>query len=398
MQFAMATPTPTAATILIATDSVTDAALVEHLLSSEFDHIFVSTDPHKAPGDFMRHRPSVLVLAFNTLDKSECYYRELNRLCDVVQQHPHRTVILCNKDEVKRAYKLCQKDSFDDYNLFWPMTHDSSRLLMSIHHALRELSTLKTDRPSAAEFADQARHLAELEKTLDQQIMQGGHHIEAASRAMEQAAQNIGAALDGFSRKLISGALPDSVEVKNADGLENEINRFKREEVQPHLSAATESTHPLKQWAQEFKQEFMPLLESASAMNAMADRIRPTVLVVDDNEVQRKMIGKLLEAQNYHLIFAANGIQALGILHRTRPDIILMDMMMPDMDGMETTRRLKAIPGVAKTPVIMITGHSEEKIVADCLKAGAIDFVVKPFVHATLIAKIVRALSAAVPS
>ena len=391
----MDTPTSTPATILIATDSVADAELVEMLLDLEFDHIVMSTDPDKAPGDFMRNRPDVLVLAFNTLEKSELYCQELRRLREGVHQHPHRTLILCHKDELKRAYELCKQESFDDYILFWPMTHDSSRLLMSIHRALRELAALESEGPSADEFAAQTRHLEELEKTLNQQIVQGDLHIEVANRAMEQAVLEIGAALDGFSRRLISGVLPDSVEVKNADGLEKEMSRFKREEVQPHLSAATESTQHLKQWAQEFKQECEPLLKSS---NALDERIRPTVLVVDDNEVQRKMIGKILEAQNYHLIFAANGIQALGILHRTRPDIILMDMMMPDMDGMETTRRLKTIPGVAKTPVIMITGHSEEKIVADCLKAGAADFIVKPFVHATLMAKIARALAAAVPS
>ena len=388
----MDTSASTAATILIATDSTTDAALVEKLLHPEFDHIFMSTDPDKLPGDFVRHRPSVLVLAFNILEKSERYYMGLYRLCEAVHQHPHRTVILCSKDEVKLAYELCKKDYFDDYILFWPMTYDMSRLAMSIHHALRELAALKGDGPSAAEFAAQARQLAELEKILAQQIAQGGLHIEAAGRAMEQAEQKIGTALDGFSQRLISGALPGSVTVKNADDLKKEISRFKREEVQQHFRTAAESAQPLKQWAREFKQECEPLMESARALNAMAERIRPIVLVVDDDEFQRKTIGKLLEEENYHLIFSSDGFEALNVLRKTRPDLILMDVMMPNMDGMETTRRLKTVPQFAKTPVIMITGKSEGKIVVDSLKAGAVGFVVKPFDRATLIAKIARAL------
>lgn len=398
MQPAMDTLAPSTATILIVTDITTDATLVKNLLSPEFDHVFMSTDPDKLPGDFVRHRPNVLVLAFNTLEKSERHYLGLYRLCKEVHQYPHRTVILCNKDEVRRAYELCKKDYFDDYILFWPMSYDMSRLAMSIHHALRELAALKSDGPSAAEFATQARHLAELEKILSQQVAQGGQHIEMASRAMEQAEQKIGTALDGFSQQLISGSPPGSATVKNADDLKKEISRIKREEIQQHFLAAAESAQPLKQWAHEFKQECEPLLETARALNAMAERIRPTVLVVDDDEFQHKIIAKHLEDENYHLIFATDGFEALSILRKMRPDIILMDVMMSDMDGIETTRHLKASPQLAKVPVIMITGKSEGQVVVDSLKAGAADFVVKPFDRATLIAKISCVLNATTPS
>jgi CheY-like chemotaxis protein len=196
------------AKILIATDRATDANLVKNLLRPEFDHVALSTDPASAVADFDHHRPDVLVLAFNELEKSERYYLGLFRLSQAIHEHPHRTVILCNKDEVKRVYESCMKNYFDGYVLFWPMTHDTSRLLMSVHYALRDLAALKGGGPSVAEFAAQARHLAELENMLDQQIAQGGHHIEAASLAIEQAKQKIGTALDGFSRQLISGIQP----------------------------------------------------------------------------------------------------------------------------------------------------------------------------------------------
>ncbi len=393
----MNTPKPTSANILVATDIIPDAALVRDMLNQEFDHVFTSTDPARAVTDFEQHRPDVLILAFNQLEKSERYYLGLYRLCKAVHQHPHRTVILCNKDEVKRVYELCMKDFFDDYVLFWPMTYDTSRLPMSVHYALRDLASLDSGGPSAAEFAAQARRLAELESLLDQQVVQGGQHIEAASRAMKKAEQEVGASLDGFSQRLINGELSDSVEIKNADGLKKEISHLKQDEIQ-HFRAAAESAQPLKQWAHEFKQECAPLMESARALNAMVERVRPTVLVVDDDEFQRKLLGKMLEAENYHIISATGGVDALNVLRKARPDVILMDVMMPDMDGMEATRRLKAIPHFAKTPVIMVTGKSEGNVVIDSLKAGASDFVVKPFDRATLIAKIAHALNAAAPS
>lgn len=146
----------TDATILIASDSVTDAALVKDLVITEFQQAFVSTDPDKLPKDFKDHQPSVLILAFKTLEKSERYYLGLYRLCKEIHQYLHRTVILCNKEEIKRAFELCKKEYFDDYVLFWPMTYDTPRLTVSVYHALRELAVLKSNGPSAAEFAAQA--------------------------------------------------------------------------------------------------------------------------------------------------------------------------------------------------------------------------------------------------
>lgn len=394
----MDTSSSAANTILIASDNAADAARVKGLLHAEFAQVHISTEPDKVPGDFVRYRPSVLVLAFDTLEKSERYYLELYRMCEEVHQQPLRTVILCNRHEIQRVYELCKKKYFDDYILFWPVSDDSSRLAMSIHHALHDLAALKSEGASMADFYNHARRLAELEKTLDRQIVQGGLQIDVASKAIQQASHGVGTALDSFAKRLITGALIDTVEVKNAEGMEQEINRFKREEIQPKFKTAIETTQPLKQWAENFKQECEPFLESARALNAMAEGIRPTILVVDDDEAQRIILNRLLTAKKYNVLFARDGLEALNVLRNKKPDLILMDIMMPNMDGMEAMRRLKLVPEFAEIPVVMITGKSEGDVVTDCKKAGAVDFVVKPYEHATLIGKIDRALrEAAMP-
>jgi len=382
----------TTVTILIASDSTADAALVKKLLDSEFDQVFVSTDPERAVEDFERRRPDVLVLAFDSLEKSERYYLGLYRLSAKGHLSAHRTVILCGKDEVKQVYQLCRKEHFDDYVLFWPMTNDAPRLPMAVHHALRDLLATRDHGPSVAEFAAQARRLAELEALLNRQMAQGCQHIEGAGHAMAHAEREIGAALDGFSRRLVQGELPEVLEIKSVAGLEREIDRFKREDIGRHLRSAAESVQPLHLWTDEFMQECAPLLETARALDALADRVQITVLVVDDDDFQRKIVAKILEAQNYRPVFAGSGVEALTILRKLRPDLILMDVVMPDMDGMETTRRLKAMPELAEVPVVMVTGKSEGNVVIDSLKAGAVDFVVKPFDRDTLMAKIERAL------
>jgi CheY-like chemotaxis protein len=155
------------AIILVASNNASNAALVKRFLEVKFDRVFTSTDPDQAVADLDRHRPDVLVLAFNSLEKSEHHYLELCRHGDTEYIHPHRTITLCDKDEVQRAYQLCREDFFDDYVLFWTKTNandDAPRLHISVYQALRELAALAA--PTTAEFIAQARRLETLESLL----------------------------------------------------------------------------------------------------------------------------------------------------------------------------------------------------------------------------------------
>ena len=117
-----------------------------------------------------------------------------------------------------------------------------------------------------------------------------------------------------------------------------------------------------------------------------------TILVVDDDELMLKLLRTALAQENYELMLAASGLEALNLLRKRRPDLILMDMEMPGLDGMETTSRIKSAEQFSTLPVIMVTGNSEKAIVASCLKAGATDFVVKPFNREVLLDKIHKLL------
>ena len=117
--------------ILVASDKTEDAALVKKLLDTEFGKVCTSTDPDQTAADFDRNRPDVLVLAFDSIEKSERHNLGLYRHSATIHVQPHRTIVLCGKEEVQRAFRLCREGIFDDYVLFWPMTHDAPRLPMS---------------------------------------------------------------------------------------------------------------------------------------------------------------------------------------------------------------------------------------------------------------------------
>ncbi|TAN70405.1 MAG: response regulator [Methylobacter sp.] len=373
--------------ILIATDNAEDAKVVKQQLDNEYENIFISTNPDQAAQDFDTYRPDVLVLAFNVLEKAERYYLGLFRISSVVHTHPHRTLILCNKDELRRVYELCQKDYFDDYILFWPTTHDFTRLAMAVYHAMQDLTALKAD-PSAVELAAQARRLAGLEYMLDRNLTEGSERVEAISHSIACVEQDVKVTLDGFSERLSQGDFSNLVEVKDAKGLQHEIGLLQQGAIHGSFHSAVESIEPLKTWAQTFQKECASHLESARALKTMVEKMPGTIMVVDDDDLMRKAFRTVLVEENYELMFAVGGIEALSLLRKRRPDLILMDMMMPGIDGLETIRRIKSDEQFSTIPIIMVTGNSEKTVVTNCLKAGAAGFVVKPFNRKTLLDKI----------
>lgn len=102
------------------------------------------------------------------------------------------------------------------------------------------------------------------------------------------------------------------------------------------------------------------------------------ILVVDDIEANRRLLQAKLEAQYHTVLLAENGQQALEVARREHPEIILLDVMMPGMDGYEVCRRLKADPATSYIPVVMVTALSDMEDRVKGLEAGAEDFLTKP--------------------
>ncbi|MEN0035584.1 MAG: response regulator [Cellvibrio sp.] len=111
------------------------------------------------------------------------------------------------------------------------------------------------------------------------------------------------------------------------------------------------------------------------------------VLVVDDAIDSIHMLNDVLEESNFTVLVALEGAQALTITRNIRPDIILLDAIMPNMDGFETCRQLKLNPQLADVPIIFMTGLSDTEHVVMGLSAGGVDYVTKPINPDELIAR-----------
>ena len=104
-----------------------------------------------------------------------------------------------------------------------------------------------------------------------------------------------------------------------------------------------------------------------------------TILIVDDDSGARDTLEALLAPEGYHLSLACNGVEALEKAKKLTPSLILLDVMMPEMDGFEVCRRLRSIPLLAEVPVIMVTALDDRDSRLQGIEAGADDFISKPF-------------------
>jgi CheY-like chemotaxis protein len=116
------------------------------------------------------------------------------------------------------------------------------------------------------------------------------------------------------------------------------------------------------------------------------------ILLVEDNELNRDMLSRRLCRRGHQVVEAADGEAALALAASERPDLILMDMSLPVMDGWEATRRLKAVPATRPIPVIALTAHAMVAEREESLAAGCDDFDTKPVEIERLLGKIARLL------
>jgi two-component system phosphate regulon response regulator PhoB len=116
------------------------------------------------------------------------------------------------------------------------------------------------------------------------------------------------------------------------------------------------------------------------------------ILVVDDEEDIRELVQLNLDREGYRVLTCETGEQALAVARAQTPDLIVLDLMLPGIDGLEVCKRLKADPNLQEIPVVMLTAKGEESDIVAGLELGADDYIIKPFSGKVLVARVRRLL------
>lgn len=120
--------------------------------------------------------------------------------------------------------------------------------------------------------------------------------------------------------------------------------------------------------------------------------MKPKLLLVEDNEQNRYLATFLLEQAGFEMMQAHNGREALELVHRERPALVLMDIQMPEMDGYEAARRMMEIPGCEHLPIVAVTSYAMAGDRARALKMGFAGYIEKPIETTTFVSTIRRFL------
>ena len=386
---------PVASTrILVASDSVANAAQIVRQVKDDFAESRASTAAGKVVEDFEQFEPDVLILAFDSLQKAQGYALDLYRHSQRASHQGHRSILLCHKDELREAFELCKKGSFDDYVLYWPLAQDGLRLTMSVWSAARQIVAAPALGPSNLDLIAHARQLGAMRALVEQQMSEGERRADSADGSLKQAERAIGTAIDDLARRLADRSASEIVDGKDPGGLTREFERLKNDPVSQAFKATATALAPAGSWPRQLKEKLEPHLNGLRAIGEKIGKVRPVVLVVEDDEFARKLMQRALEGTGYEVLFAPDGASALGLVRRIRPDLILMDVNLPDTDGVALTQKLKALPHLAEIPVLMLTGEARRETLESSMNAGAAGFIVKPFTRDALVAKLERFLSA----
>jgi len=378
--------------ILIASDAVGDAEAVRSILSEQYQSIFTTTEQSQAVEEFDAVRPAFLILAFDQIEKAERYYLHLYRTSKEIQTLQHKTILLCAKERVEHAYRLCKEKQFDEYVVYWPLTYDHLRIFMAMDHLIADLQKSDTNTVSE-DVLTKVRTLGTIVPAMESSLKSAETMIAKTADSVDGAAAEISAALLGMCDRLLKDGLSGALEVRDGAHVRSEFNRLQATQVLPKIDGMKQQIQSAKRDTEELIRNTQPKLEQMKTLNKTARTFTPQILLVDDDGFQSKLLSPVFVNEDIKLSYAASAARALSMLSKMSPSLILMDVHLPDVDGIQLTRKIKAMPRFREVPVIMITGSSEKRIVVESLKAGAVDFVVKPIDKEVLLGKIKKLLN-----
>lgn len=373
--------------ILILGESASDTEVVASVLRLEYLNIRVCSDADAFCALFDKVKPHVLLLAFKSLDLCESVYLNLHRRSEILHGHMHKTIVLCSKEQVQQAYKLCHEGVFDDYALFWPLVHDVKRLPMSVHIALEMLRHMQASHPweEMAALARRAEHIGE---RLSEQISQGRSVTDGVKAIASRAEQIVSGAVSSFTKGFVDSVIGDPSLIQNRERAAQEARRVGNALLVPVVEQVLESHKPVQKWVDSITQELAEQRASVQELAQAAGKLRTRVLLVDDDEFIRRIIAQMLRQAGLEVHSVSTLESGRQILKAVEPEMLLLDYQLPDGTGLDLLRELKSSPAFQKIPVVMLTGKSDKQVIFDCVSLGAADFIVKPVQQSALLSKI----------
>ncbi|MER2491997.1 response regulator [Catenovulum sediminis] len=371
------------------------------------------------------YQPKILLLEMNSVKDSIQYYVSLVKEHNLLT-HPHQVVLLCTNKEAGLAYAVCAKGTFYDYFVSRPI-YEKFRL-KSILNNLSKLLAIQEDATQINDtyvnaldgdinsLVDEVNSFQENIKNqidncrsvlVNQGNHSGGEDIEEVlSPLISQIEDEVHKSLANFLDNLGKQKLSNIKHKKNLSKSVSSECKFIKDIPDdgnielPQASSGAEA------------EDDMPtddmLLEAADdnleAEKLLADNVLlgdegviekkspKKIMVVEDNHIYRDMIKKILIGHKYEVIEASNGMEAIKQLNKHKLDLVLMDLFMPELDGLNTTKQFRKHSGKKDLPILALTGNKNKDLVVKWVSSGINGYIMKPSSKEKIIQAVEEAL------
>ena len=372
------------------------------ILSSQFDE-YRTIPMDKDTSKFLQMTtPAVILFALKSVAKCIEYYSNLVESGKL--SHPHHSVLLCSNKESAVAFRCCIKDLFDNYFVYQPL-YEKYRLVMIVHNGLtRAALDSKVSKYNEENFEEIDEQLAQLidessecKKQLLNKVEQSRADIKkvtenyqqqpelqqlSTEQLLEEVTQNhvkpllsilendIKSGLDSMISQLIEAKTSAKAQETKSKGLITHRPNLKKRAP----SEASEEIHEVVTEAASKQADALelPLAETSP------EKTRNKILVVEDNALYRDMLVNVLNKENFDIEEAEDGLCALKKIKQFEFDLIIMDLFMPKLDGLNVTKKIRQASGGKDIPVIALTGNKNKELIRKWAAYGLKGYIIKP--------------------
>lgn len=423
---AMASRHPQVILINDSDEDILGAAAIISEQVKEFRAITFDKDTNKVITKF---KPPVILFALNTvMDSIELYAKLVE---EKTVSHDHDAILLCKNKESGIAFRACIKGLFDNYFVYQPL-YEKFRLKIVVHNALIKHTVKKYEGITDEQFDTIDEELAELidkgvetknalsgsiedcraqiDKVVNDSVEGMTDEESSPKGVLEEIAKNhLGPLLESLEQELMSsldGMVAKMIEKKqqaaeaklvNQDN-SNSRNKKLQETVTNQANNTADSDDLIQlddgSAAPDTPDNVIQLLDDGQEDEQPVKQ--KSVLVVEDNDLYREMLVKVLGDANYRVSEADDGLAALKRIKGERFDCILMDLFMPKLDGLNTTKHINKTGGDDPVPVIALTGNKRKDLFKKWASMGIKGYIIKPSSRSEILEQVEKCIGPAV--
>lgn len=377
--------------VVLVHDSKEDILGTAHIISDQEKNFRAITLDDKTRKKLFEYKPAVILFALSSVMDSVEFYTEM--VADETLNYPHQSILLSSNKESGLAFHCCVKGLFDNYFVYQPL-YEKFRLKLIVHAALMLTSSISKYEKYNDDLLD------EIDGDLAQLIEDGSQCKAGLIGSIQECVKNIESVTVA---DIESTASPEEV-LENITKnhvqpmlavLEKDILQGLGSMVDNLLSHQSKTKKPMKfsatqnrdlNLAEELKQtdtsqtihEEEALLAHNSAAVDDESLGAKRILIVEDNELYRNMLVTVLRTEKFEVEEASDGLAALDKIKDNHYDCVLMDLFMPKLDGLNTTKRLQQINEGKDLPVIALTGNKRKDLVKKWASFGLKGYLMKP--------------------